>query len=172
VARKYAGVLARGLRPRVLRTAGYKPTASQNRNSKSEEADMSDTTKTVSIVVSVILFIVAACFLGFGSLWVLSAFTPGVNAFDRLCVGGILVLIALAGVAGGILLIVRARAATQKVVVEQKIDLTGDVKARSLTCEKCGATLDENSVSIAGGAVFVKCPYCGATYQIVEQPKW
>ena len=134
---------------------------------------MSDTTKTVSIVVSVILFIVAALFLGCGTLFLLSAFSAqAADPGGRLCIGGILVLIALAGVAGGILLIVRARAATQKVVVEQKIDLTGDVKARSLTCEKCGATLDENSVSIAGGAVFVKCPYCGATYQIVEQPKW
>jgi len=134
---------------------------------------MSDTTKTVSIVVSVILFIVAALFLGCGALFLLSAFSAqAADPGGRLCIGGILVLIALAGVAGGIFLIVRARAATQKVVVEQKIDLTGDVKARSLTCEKCGATLDENSVSIAGGAVFVKCPYCGATYQIVEQPKW
>ena len=135
---------------------------------------MSDSTKTIGIVVSVILFVVAALFLGCGALFLLSAFSAAQAAdpFGRLCIGGILVLIALAGVAGGIFLIVRARAADQKVTIEQKIDLTGDVRAKALSCEKCGATLDENSVSIAGGAVFVKCPYCGATYQIVEAPKW
>ncbi len=134
---------------------------------------MSNSTKTIGIVVSVILFLVAALFLGCGALFLLSAFSAqATDPGGRLCIGGILVLIALAGVAGGILLIVRARAAEQKITVEQKIDLTGDVRTRGLTCEKCGATLDENSVSIAGGTVFVKCPYCKATYQIVEAPKW
>jgi len=137
---------------------------------------MSDNIKTLGTVISVILFVVAALFLGCGALFLLSAFSAQAvetgGSLGRLCIGGILVLVALAGVAGGIVLIVRARAAGQKVTVEQKIDLTGDIRTKDITCEKCGATLDENSISIAGGAVFVKCPYCGSAYQIIEEPKW
>ena len=129
--------------------------------------------KTLGTVVSVILFVVAALFLGCGALFLLSAFSAeAADPFGRLCIGGILVSIALIGVTGGVLLIVRARAADQKIEIEQKIDLTGDIATRDITCEKCGATLDENSVSIVEGAVFVKCPYCKAAYQIVEEPKW
>jgi hypothetical protein len=129
--------------------------------------------KTLGTVVSVILFIVAALFLGCGALFLLSAFSAqAVDPGGRLCIGGVLVLIALAGVAGGIVLIVRARKESQKIEIEQKIDLTGDIRTRDITCEKCGATLDEDSVSIAEGAVFVKCPYCKSAYQIVEEPKW
>jgi len=129
--------------------------------------------KTLGTAVSVILFIVAALFLGCGALFLLSAFSAEApDPTGRLCIGGILVLIALAGVAGGIVLVAKARAASQKIEIEQKIDLTGDIRTKGITCEKCGATLDENSVSIAGGAVFVKCPYCGSAYQIVEEPKW
>ncbi|MBU1877585.1 MAG: hypothetical protein KJ734_01430, partial [Chloroflexi bacterium] len=128
--------------------------------------------KTLGTVVSVIMFVVAALFLGCGALFLLSAFSAqAADPGGRLCIGGVLVIIALAGVAGGIFLVARARMADQKVVIEQKIDLTGDIESKGLTCQQCGAPLDSNSVSITGGAVFVKCPYCGANYQIIEEPK-
>jgi hypothetical protein len=56
--------------------------------------------------------------------------------------------------------------------VVQKIDLSGDVKLQDLTCRACGATLGKESISVKVGAVFVNCQYCGATYQIEEEPKW
>jgi hypothetical protein len=54
----------------------------------------------------------------------------------------------------------------------QKIDLSGDVKLQDLTCRACGATLSQKSVKVEAGAVFVHCEYCGAAYQLEEQPKW
>ena len=54
----------------------------------------------------------------------------------------------------------------------QKIDLTGDVAAQDLKCKSCGGKLDSSSVSVQAGAVFIKCPYCGAEYQLEEAPKW
>lgn len=56
--------------------------------------------------------------------------------------------------------------------VVQKIDLSGDVNLQDLTCRACGGTLGKDSVAVKAGAVFVNCQYCGAAYQIEEEPKW
>jgi len=60
----------------------------------------------------------------------------------------------------------------QKVTIRQEVELTGDIDLASLTCEKCNATLDKNSITVKEGALFVSCPYCGAAYQVIEEPKW
>jgi transcription elongation factor Elf1 len=46
------------------------------------------------------------------------------------------------------------------------------VKLQDLTCRSCGATLSQKSLQVQAGAVFVHCEYCGAAYQLEEQPKW
>ena len=60
----------------------------------------------------------------------------------------------------------------QKVTIRQEVDLTGGVELTPLTCQKCAAPLDKSAITVREGAVFVSCPHCGATYQIVEEPKW
>ena len=60
----------------------------------------------------------------------------------------------------------------QKVTIHQEVELTGDIDLASLACEKCNATLDKDAVTVQEGAVLISCPYCGATYQVVEEPKW
>jgi len=118
----------------------------------------------------IIGYIVAAIILFFGVIWLLSAFSaetasPG----GRLLVGGILVLVGL-----GIIVAIRLREPKpkQEVVVTQHIDIGGDVDMEALKCESCGAQLDKSAIGMAEGAVMVSCPYCDATYQIVEEPKW
>lgn len=54
----------------------------------------------------------------------------------------------------------------------QKIDLSGNVNVQELTCRSCGGTLSKESVTVRAGGVFVDCPYCGASYQLEEDPKW
>ncbi len=118
----------------------------------------------------IIGYIVAGILLFFGVLWLLSAFSAEtLNPAGRLVVGGILVLLGL-----GIIVAVRLREPKpqQEVVVHQKIDIGGDVEMEALKCRSCGAQLDKSAISLAEGAVVVTCPYCGATYQIVEEPKW
>lgn len=56
--------------------------------------------------------------------------------------------------------------------IVQKIDLAGDVKTEQLACNNCGASLDEKSISLQEGAIVVKCPFCGTSYQLEEAPKW
>jgi hypothetical protein len=115
-------------------------------------------------------YIVAAILLLFGVLWLLSAFSaetasPG----GRLLVGALLVIIGL-----GIIVAVRLREPKpkQEVTIRQEIDIGGDIEMEVLKCESCGAQLDKSAISLAEGAVMVSCPYCDATYQIVEEPKW
>jgi len=64
----------------------------------------------------------------------------------------------------------RPRQMTTTVV--QKIDLSGDVHLQDLTCRSCGGSLGKESVAVKAGAVFVNCPFCGAAYQIEEEPQW
>jgi DNA-directed RNA polymerase subunit RPC12/RpoP len=118
----------------------------------------------------IIGYIVAAILLFFGVLWLLSAFsdeTPSPGG--RLLVGGLLVLIGL-----GLIVAVRLREPKpeQQVTIRQEIDIGGDVEMETLKCRNCGAQLDKSAISLAEGAVIVSCPYCGTTYQIVEEPKW
>jgi DNA-directed RNA polymerase subunit RPC12/RpoP len=115
-------------------------------------------------------YIFAGILLFFGVLWLWSAFgsdtaSPG----GRLLVGGLLVLIGL-----GIIVAIRLREPKpkQEVTIRQQIDIGGDVGMEALQCKSCGAQLDKSAISLAQGAVMVSCPYCDATYQIVEEPKW
>jgi len=116
-------------------------------------------------------YVISGILILFGVLFLLSAFAPdtGANPIGRLVVGVILVGIGLA-----IIVAVKMREPKpeQKVVVEQKIDLSGDIELEKLQCKNCGAELDKKSITLAQGAVVVSCPYCGTSYQMVEEPKW
>ena len=65
-----------------------------------------------------------------------------------------------------------ARKMPQTTNIVQKIDISGDVRLESMTCQSCGGTLSKKSVIVKAGAVFVNCEFCDAAYQIEEEPKW
>ncbi len=85
----------------------------------------------------------------------------------RIVVGVILLL-----AAGAIVWMAKMRPAQTTTTVVQKLDLSGDVKLQDLTCRACGGSLSEKSLEVRAGAVFVHCEYCGASYQLEEDPKW
>jgi proline racemase len=118
----------------------------------------------------IIGYVVAGILLFFGVLWLLSAFSADTpSPGGRLLVGGILVLLGL-----GIIVAVRLREPKpeQKVTIHQEIELGGDVNVQELKCRNCGSQLDKDDITVVEGAVMVSCSYCGAAYQIVEEPKW
>jgi len=124
----------------------------------------------VMSTLKIVLYILAAIFLLFGLLFLWAAFdSQSPDPGGRLLVGGILVVVGI-----GIIVAVRLREPKpkQEVVVRQQIDIGGDVDMEALKCESCGAQLDKSAISLAEGAAMVTCPYCSATYQIVEEPKW
>jgi hypothetical protein len=118
----------------------------------------------------IIGYVVAGILIFFGVLFLWAAFgSQTASPAGRLLVGGLLVAVGL-----GIIVVVRLREPKpeQEVTIRQEIDLSGDVDLEAMQCERCGGHLGKDDVSLVQGAVMVNCPYCGATYQVVEEPKW
>ncbi|HEY73153.1 MAG: hypothetical protein DRJ03_04540 [Chloroflexi bacterium] len=131
---------------------------------------------TCVTVLGVIGVIVACILILFGVLFIWGAFSPEGDP-GWLAVGGVTVAVGLViiGLAVGAFLYIRFRrskeaAGPQEIV--QKIDLSGDIEMETLKCQKCGGELQEDSITVREGAVFISCPYCGSAYQMVEEPKW
>ena len=76
----------------------------------------------------------------------------------------------LFAVAIGILFVALRKKET--VVVEQKIEIGGNVTSQLLKCRNCGAELKKDAMEVKLGAVFIACPYCHSQYQLEEEPKW
>ena len=85
----------------------------------------------------------------------------------RLTVG---IVCVVAAVVLGVMM--QMRPVTHTHVHHMEVDLSGDVALENLQCKQCGAELDRESVSMAAGAVMVRCGYCGAEYQLEESAKW
>jgi len=86
---------------------------------------------------------------------------------QRIVVGVVLIAAAVA-----VFGLTRLKAPERSVTIHQHIDLPGESQLEHLKCTNCDAPLDQKSVELREGAIFVKCPYCGASYQVEEAPKW
>ena len=84
----------------------------------------------------------------------------------------IVVGVVLLAAAGALVWLAMQRPKQSTTTLVQKIDLSGDVNLQDVTCRACGGTLSKESISVKAGAVWIHCEYCGATYQIEEEPKW
>ena len=133
----------------------------------------------IALLVGGLIFLCVGGLLGaFGTLYVLAAYAPdAVDPGSRLATGITMIAIGLfvwsVAAVGAFLAWRRMQPKPeQKVTIRQEVELTGDIDLASLTCEKCNATLDKNAITVKEGALLVSCPYCGAAYQVVEQPKW
>lgn len=123
-----------------------------------------------ALVGGIIGFVVAAVLILFGILWMIASSAPdsepgwfGTGVF-MLIAGLVIVVVSIVAI-----VVTRPK---KPVEVVQKIDLTGDVGMAKLKCKNCGAELDQKSITVREGAIFVSCPYCGSIYQMVEEPKW
>jgi len=105
--------------------------------------------KVLAVIFSFIVFFIGLAFLLTG----------------RLAIGLLLVAVSL-------LLLFMAFRKKETVIVEQKIDIGGEVNSRILKCKNCGAELNKDAIEVKLGAVFIACPYCHSQYQIEEEPKW
>jgi len=119
--------------------------------------------------LNIILLIIAIAFLVLGVIWLVGATDPGEqNPAGTICTGVVMILI---GLTAGF--IVRFRHKKEKEVkIIQQIELTGDLNLEKLKCQQCGAPLDKDTIEVKAGAITVRCPFCGASYQISEEPKW
>jgi predicted Zn finger-like uncharacterized protein len=84
----------------------------------------------------------------------------------RLLTSGILFIVGLTIIAG-IYLITRK----PKTII-QRLEVSGQMKAAQIKCPNCGGSIDANQIKIVTGVPYVKCPYCGTTFEVAEEPKW
>jgi hypothetical protein len=114
--------------------------------------------KIVLTIIAALLFLLGLVFLVAGA----APLMPG-----RLVVGGVLVLGAAA-----LVIAARVRPAEKVVKVTQQVEVSGDVSLEALRCRSCGADLKPKDMATKDGAIVVTCPYCSASYQVEEAPRW
>lgn len=69
----------------------------------------------------------------------------------------------------GILYFAWKRQPTQ---IVQKLEVPGKIKVQAIKCPNCSASIDMKQIKMVNGIPLVKCPYCGHTFEITEEPKW
>lgn len=107
--------------------------------------------KVLALIFSFVVFVIGLAFL--------------ITKPANIVLGVLLFAVAL-----GILFLAYRRKET--VIVEQKVEIGGDVSSQLLKCRNCGAELKKDSMEVKLGAVFIACPYCHSQYQLEEEPKW
>jgi DNA-directed RNA polymerase subunit RPC12/RpoP len=109
-----------------------------------------------SIAVAVVFF--------FAVIFALAASVQA--TLTRLLTSGILFVI-------GVTIIVGIYYTTRKPkTVIQRLEISGQMKAASIKCPNCGASVDPNQIKIISGVPYATCPYCSTTFEVTEEPKW
>lgn len=113
--------------------------------------------------MKIVLYLLAAA-LGFVGLMFLIGFQGNIG---RLVIGLVLLV-----AAGALVYMSRVQPQVTQTTMVQKIDLTGDVRLEEMRCRNCQGVIGKDNIEVKAGAIYVECPYCGATYQLEEEPKW
>jgi len=126
---------------------------------------LQDATPHINVKIIAILGGIAAAAVFFFA--VIFALAASVQAtLTRLVTSGILFVI-------GVALVVGIYYTTRKPkTVIQRIEVSGQMKAASIKCPNCGASVNPNQIKIVSGVPYATCPYCGTTFEVTEEPKW
>jgi hypothetical protein len=131
------------------------------------------------VYVLIVLGVVVSCILtGFGILSIIASTDPTQPAgWQGMGIIFVVIGLAILALAVGVFVFLRIRRAREKQLespqeIVQKIDFSGDVELATMKCKSCGGELSKKDITVEAGAVFVSCPYCNASYQVVEEPKW
>ena len=135
--------------------------------------------KIIAYIVAAISLIAGAIMLVLGVLFVLGSTSANATSgwqtsgIVMICVG----LVAAAIGIGTILAMVRrgksgSADSPAGESVTLNIDLPGEVNLEQFKCENCNGALSTENIKMVAGAPTVNCPYCGAVYQLTEEPKW
>jgi len=114
-----------------------------------------------AIAVAVLFFFAVIFALASSALGI-----PAQTAQTRLITSAFLFVIGIAVIIG-IYFVTRK----PKTVI-QRLEVSGQMKGASITCPNCSASIDANQIKIVSGVPYVKCPYCGTTFEVTEEPKW
>ena len=118
--------------------------------------------KTVTVLILLFGTIAVGVLFFFAAIFALAAAFSSI----RLVTSGVLFLIGIAVIAG------MYYATRKPKTVIQQIEVSGQMKAASIKCPNCGASVDANLIKILSGVPYATCPYCGTTFEVTEEPKW
>lgn len=113
--------------------------------------------------------VAAAVLFFFAVIFALASSYSGLSASaaqGRLLTSAILFIVGIAVVAG-VYFVTRK----PKTVIQQ-LEVSGPMKAAQIKCPNCGGSIDAKEIKIVQGVPFVKCSYCGTTFEVAEEPKW
>jgi len=115
-------------------------------------------------IITVLGAIAVAVIFFFAVIFALAASVQA--TLTRLVTSGILFVI-------GVAIIVGIYYTTRKPkTVIQRLEVSGQMKAASIKCPNCSASVDVNQIKIVSGVPYATCPYCGTTFEVTEEPKW
>jgi DNA-directed RNA polymerase subunit RPC12/RpoP len=115
-------------------------------------------------IITVLGAIAVAVVFFFAVIFALAASVQA--TLTRLVTSGFLFII-------GVAIIVGIYYTTRKPkTVIQRLEVSGQMKAASIKCPNCGASVDANQIKIVSGVPYATCPYCGTTFEVTEEPKW
>jgi DNA-directed RNA polymerase subunit RPC12/RpoP len=120
-------------------------------------------------IIVVLGGIAVAVLLFFAVIFLLASSAPSIpsdQSASRLIVGVLLFVIGIAVIFG-----IYYTTRKPKTVIQQ-LEVSGRMKAASIKCPNCGASVDANLIKIVSGVPYATCPYCGTTFEVTEEPKW
>jgi predicted Zn finger-like uncharacterized protein len=96
---------------------------------------------------------------------------PAVSDFPALVQSRILTSLILFII--GLAIVVSVYYVTRKPkTVIQHLELSGKMSSAQINCPNCGGSINASEIKITAGVPYVKCPYCGTTFEVTEEPKW
>jgi predicted Zn finger-like uncharacterized protein len=114
--------------------------------------------------ITILGAIAVAILFFFAVIFALAASVQATSA--RLATSGILFIIGLAIIVG-----IYYATLKPKTVI-QRLEVSGEMKAAAIKCPNCGGSISADQIKINAGVPYVKCPYCGTTFEVSEEPKW
>ena len=115
-------------------------------------------------IITILGAIAVAVLFFFAVIFALAASVQA--TLTRLVTSGILFVIGVAIIVG-----IYYTARKPKTVI-QRLEVSGQMKAVSIKCPNCSASIDANRIKIVSGVPYATCPYCGTTFEVTEEPKW
>ncbi|MCX6065651.1 MAG: hypothetical protein NT121_07845 [Chloroflexi bacterium] len=132
--------------------------------------------RTLMYVGAGILFLMGLCLVGYGALNVVgSTSAQGDSSWLSFGIGFLCLGLVFLGSGAGLVWVgARKTGSGDAQVIQQvvNIDLPGDTKISQMKCQSCGGAITSSDIKMMAGAPVVTCPYCQATYQLTEEPKW
>jgi hypothetical protein len=122
------------------------------------------TPKLIVKVIAIFGAIAVAVLFFFAVVFALAASVQA--TLIRLTISGMLFIIGIAVIIG-----IYCTTRKPKTVIQQ-LEVSGQMKAASIRCPNCSASVDANRIKIVSGVPYATCPYCGTTFEVTEEPKW